>query len=177
MEKRELLKKQIVDLRVRLDGYCHDMSFRFFNGLYISDAFSSVRMGRAWLGKSLAYLGESTPYRVVDKVSDIPEASDKSDRSPVEEFKERDERLKEVNRLRLELGKAIEDINVFEYRYMGLTEAKKFNECLNNACVHLQEARFYLGFELEGMKGISDIADGVMKAVMDELTGKDGGKE
>lgn len=39
-------------------------------------ALHSLQMGRSWLGKHMSELGETTPYKVVDNVKDIPKTAD-----------------------------------------------------------------------------------------------------
>lgn len=144
----------------------------------IEKTHDSLILAKAWLGKILGELGESTPYTndgLRELIGDIEPTADKailsnglnentqeglsqgyfkfSDVVKEEGFKNKNH-IERVDWLREEIKSLIEDLDNIEISIYDLNELRGFKSFLvkknsvNNVYNYLSEARFWLGFEL-----------------------------
>ena len=119
----------------------------FHNSKEINKAYDSLILAKAWLGKVLQELGESTPYANDGnrkEVKDIEPAADKGHIIVFEDFNH----IEKVDWLREEIEKCI-DLLPWEMLQRSNIEIQ-----VNNCYTHLSEARFWLGFELGRIRDI-----------------------
>jgi len=117
-------------------------------------AWRSLQMAKAWLGKSVAYKGDPTPEGVAKALDAIPytAASNASEIPPTGNVATEafalylDNHLGNVNLMRDQIQATIDSIE-------GVipTEPKQA-ECYRNCLLHLNEAKFAYGFELQEMR-------------------------
>jgi hypothetical protein len=169
------MKNKVKELRVKIDGlsqlvkglkpiskYTHNRKaankqinvYLMINSDEINKAYDSLILAKAWLGKVLGELGESTPYTNDGKrktVEDIQPTADthrgithlttegnwNTDYNHIEKVDWLREEIKEIN------DKVKEQLHFVESERMLLLERVE---------QHLSEARFWLGFELQRIK-------------------------
>lgn len=122
----------------------------------ILEAIKSLKLSKAWLGKALGELGEETPYKndgLRKEVKDIEPVADKDlltgkslEKSWLVddnmELWSKKSHIEKVDWLREEIKAVIQRLsNTFNYNEFGVSNGEL-------AMVYLQEARFWLGFEL-----------------------------
>ncbi len=137
----EIVKK----LRVRIDALgqaaktaiCSDETFL---------AYRELQLAKAWLGKSLGYLGNASPYPAVDSVDKIPATTEVSE-TP---FQLPGDPHQNANVLRNEIEAIIGAVQA-----NMPTEARKY-QCFMKCWEHLTEAKFWYGYE------IGRIRDGIV---------------
>lgn len=170
------MKEVIKELRVKIDGLSQLVKVLgsvnisegkpvYIRPVEIDNCHTSLILAKAWLGKVLGELGESTPYANDGNrktVADIEPTADKAVEEPTSinyEFTYAKNRwstwnhIEKVDWLRQEIDKVIPS-------YYELDDAiEKYNpnqvtcsSLLWNAYTHLCEARFWLGFELQRIK-------------------------
>ena len=119
----------------------------------LENAYDSLKLSKAWLGKCLGELGEQTPYKSGYKtVEDIEPTDDKSETIwfEVNENWNNKSHIEKVDWLREEINKVIEIVkNIYVSNYQV---SREFNIARTNCYTHLCEARFALGFELKRIK-------------------------
>lgn len=133
------------------------------NSQEIKDTVKSLYMSRCWLGKSLKVLDVPNPYKNDGKrkeVSDIEPTADE-DKGPnnmvgynhlvfVYQWKKKNH-IEKVDWLRQEIDKLDELLMTMNYNgEFKITDF--FFLCYNNARTYLNEARFFLGFELQRLR-------------------------
>jgi len=169
---------KIKELRARIDGLSQLVKNILGNGLeknieaFFNDegnskeldkAYDSLILGKAWLGKVLGELGESTPYTndgkrktvedieptadtvnvdykdgtSISSMSQISNVMDFESKTYIEKVDWLREEIKEIN------DKVKEQLHFVESERMLLLERVE---------QHLSEARFWLGFELQRTK-------------------------
>lgn len=131
----------------------------------ISKCYESLILAKAWLGKVLGELGETTPYANDGNrksVEDIEPTADKNtmieintNKPVLEEFGWKSKSyIEKVDWLRQEIQlivNIVKDIYISNYQV-----SREFNIARTNSYNHLCEARFWLGFELQRIKEQSD---------------------
>lgn len=172
------MKEQIKDLRIKIDGLSQlvkdlGLGHWVLNECWVVDiekqnAYNSLILAKAWLGKVLGELGETTPYINDGKrkeVGDIEPAADKAvpalkmfltDKGSWDELNH----IEKVDWIRQEIDSILKE----DFRRKGRTSIKTlkgdteyyFNyeiwNAVNQAFNHVTEARFWLGFELQRIK-------------------------
>lgn len=107
-------------------------------------AWRSLQLAKAWLGKSLQYLGEPSPYTVASTPDAIPPTAD----TAPESFILTENHLADINALRSAIQSSIDAITA--NRPTEPNQRHCWDKCLH----HLAEARFWYGFELQGLHPI-----------------------
>lgn len=152
--KRIKMRTKFKKLRVEIDGL-----FKLTKSLapsgQISEAYNSLLLGKAWLGKVLGELGTESPYlkdgsrhsvEDVEKTADVNEDIHGYNLDVVH-FEDKNH-IEKVDWLRQEIGKLCQQIlpmsptGTWERRFLYEQQA---HLCLSNA-------RIWLGFELQRIK-------------------------
>lgn len=162
--------QQIKNLRVELDGYKELMKIEMVPEHCTRNAYDSILLAKAWLGKILGLLGENTPYANDGKrhtVDDIEETADTSELSGEGKIMYasnntvlKDAIMTETDWLSLN---QIEKIDFIRQHlqiksaeilgFVGFTSTGPLTKnYLKLAHQKIMEARFWLGFELEHIK-------------------------
>lgn len=102
------------------------------------NAFDALRMAKAWLGKALAAMGQSTPYTVADSPDKIPPTADTSE----ETVPEWADHLGAVNWMRQKISEI----------HLIMPAEERQRHCYQKAQDHLEEARMWYGFELQNLR-------------------------
>lgn len=131
--------------KVRLDSNSHEFK----------QSYDALRLGKAWLGKFLQSIGETTPYEVVDKVAEIPKTAERHfevDSGFIEKIKPLPY-LDFVNEMRAQI------------EFLRLSVQAKLPQTTTYAEVgyamkYFAEARMWFGFELGNLRDNVDIAHG-----------------
>lgn len=184
------MKEQIKELRIRIDGisqlvkelkqlhtgdkfiagsnnivYRHIDISEYYQSNEIKKCYDSLILAKAWLGKILGELGESTPYTNDGNrktVEDIEPTADKNtmievntNKPVLEEYGWKSKSyIEKIDWLRQEIQlivNIVKDIYISNYQV-----SREFNIARTNSYNHLCEARFWLGFELQRIKEQSD---------------------
>lgn len=161
-------KEQIKELRVKIDGLAQltkSVKFElniaedlqvpsglFVNSQEILKAYDSLILAKAWLGKVLQELNESTPYANDGNrktVKDIEPTADTSDGSRDAYFNvidwDKANYIEKVDWLRQEIQTVYK-----QWESMFLIKSKM--STVLSFEQHIQEARFWLGFELQRIR-------------------------
>lgn len=182
------MKEEIKELRVKLDGLAqltehlqpivyvlNENELKHYNDLYsesegilsleqrynskeIEKAYDSLILAKAWLGKILGELGESTPYANDGQrhtVADIEPTADTIKILEAEKAYLSDKgwsnmnHIEQVDWLREEIDKSSKEFTVINLKLpVGIPNPL----CVNNFFTHMAEARFWLGFELQRIR-------------------------
>lgn len=165
------MKTEIKNLRIQIDGLAqltrelkpitHDTQFEWFKKPYnenskeIEKAVDSLYLAKAWLGKILGELGETTPY-INDgnrkTIGDIEPTADQQWNLEKNEVWNtayewsKKSHIEKVDWLREEIKKIIDTTTDFSETYpeIGLEQGFVYK--------YLSEARFWLGFELQRIR-------------------------
>lgn len=181
------MKEQIKELRVKIDGLSqlvmelipdNNGGVSYFNH-ETREAYDSLILAKAWLGKILSELGAENPYGSGYKtVTDIKPTADThkqinethvfgKEQGIISEDYLNFNHIEKVDWLRTEIEELVvevknipvgEIIRIVDIN-VGLTEQQKFSAfsrefaiARTNCYTHLCEARFWLGFELQRIK-------------------------
>lgn len=132
-----------------------------FQPVEIGETYKSLLLAKAWLGKVLGELGETTPYTNDGQRKTVEEIE------PVADNYLTQDRFKVPELIQVGNNKTFNDLNYIEKVDWLREEIKslieKVKEIINvficdkiyydNIVTHLTEARFWLGFELGRIKG------------------------
>lgn len=148
----------------------HLMSHTATGVLNTMNARQELLLARGWMGKTLHYLGEETPYKPADKPQDIPPTADlpenpeslaeetplciqDADRStpvPDKEF------VVYLNKLRVKIKTIIKTIEYLKWRrvpsQIDSRADKNVETTIQNSWTHLHNASMHLGFQLQHLR-------------------------
>lgn len=105
-------------------------------------AWRSLQLAKAWLGKSLSYLGTANPYTPAATVDAIPPTADVA----TEPSSLGTDQLLNINQIRDEIQAQIDAIEA------NRPSEEKQRNCWDKCIEHLTEAKFWYGFELAEMR-------------------------
>lgn len=166
------MKEQIKELRVKIDGlsqlvkelrpHGNSLNWRAFHSRETEQAYDSLILAKAWLGKLLGELGAENPYgsnykTVEDIVPTADKANitstgciiiDKSNGEPNDLTWLQKSHIEKVDWLRQEIESIISNIPTATV----YNATREWNIARTNTYNHLCEARFWLGFELQKIK-------------------------
>lgn len=163
------MKEQILELRVKIDSISQltkelkpinkNQEYKAFpeyiNSKEIENTYDSLILAKAWLGKVLAEMGESTPYVNDGKrkdVKDIEPTAETTKNLTInkdggwEDFNH----IQKVDWLRQEIEKIVDIIK--EIYISNYLVSRELNLARDNAYNYLCESRFWLGFELQRIR-------------------------
>lgn len=159
------MKEKVKELRVRIDGLTqlvNDLKPKeFLSARHIIKTYDDLLLGKAWLGKVLGELGTESPYANDGSrktVGDIESAADTSDElnwikqgSWTSKVTGIDlNYIEKVDWLRQEIQKVIKEVDNIPLTLQMISD--KLNVSAYQSKIHLSEARFWLGFELQRIK-------------------------
>lgn len=101
-------------------------------------AWRSLQMAKAWLGKALAAMGQTTPYTVADSPDKIPPTADTSE----ETVPEWADHLGAVNWMRQKISEI----------HLVFPQEEEQKRCYQKAADYLEEAKMWYGFELANLR-------------------------
>lgn len=122
----------------------------------LNKTYDSLILAKAWLGKVLGELGESTPYANDGQrktVEDIEPIADTH--RGIKHLEEKGNwntdynHIQKVDCLREEIEKSSKEFTVI---HLKLPVEVPNPLCVNNFFTHMSEARFWLGFELQRIR-------------------------
>jgi hypothetical protein len=172
------MKEQIKELRVKIDGlsqltkelkvllgYAFDESEVYGISKETEKAYDSLILAKAWLGKVLQELGESTPYANDGNrktVEDIEPAADKPNYIITKnidtgcyDWDKGMNHIEKVDWLRQEIDIITAEVQgafIRGYVEKLVTDIDRVHLLNKIIYQHLSEARFWLGFELQRIK-------------------------
>lgn len=140
----------MIELLKEMRQQCHALSATTDNhvpsSVHILDFQKSLKLGRAWMGKLLGILGESTPYKKDGKRHSPTDIEPVADVSSTYANISKLNQVERVDWLREQLATLID---TFDRVLDGeSTTSVSASTCLISVYQHLAEARFHLGFEL-----------------------------
>jgi hypothetical protein len=159
------MKEQIKELRVKLDGLAQltkeivpqayvvghgSDKVVGFESKELTRCYDSLILAKAWLGKVLGELGAENPYKSGYKtVEDIEPTADVSPlRNNINELGtdwHQRTHIEKVDWLRQEIQYVYDSWRSLEFTSFKYTQVIYFEQ-------HIQEAKFWLGFELQRIK-------------------------
>lgn len=148
------------------------LSEECFHSYETRNSYDNLILAKAWLGKLLGELGETTPY-VNDgnrkDVKDIEAAADVKGKELLDlgykynhsqEYMSKNH-IEKVDWLREEVGKVVEEVKSLfsteltdrfnKVKWSGI-QVLNIENCYHNILTNLSEARFWFGFELQSIK-------------------------
>ena len=156
--KMEVVKK----LRIRIDALIQAAKIAICSA-ETTLAYRELQLAKAWLGKSLGYLGNATPYPAVDSIAQIPATTEVSE-AP---FQLPGDPHQNANALRDEIESVIGAVGANEP--FELRQKLCFNKCWE----HLTEAKFWYGYEIGRIRNANIPASSIDEAKMDAITNTD----
>ena len=151
----EVVKK----LRVRIDALIQAAKTAICSA-ETTLAYRELQLAKAWLGKSLGYLGNATPYPAVDSVGKIPATTEVSE-AP---FQLPGDPHQNANALRDEIESVIGAVQA------NMPTESRQKECFHGCWKHLTEAKFCLGYEIGRIRDANVPATVINEAKMGAIT-------
>lgn len=162
----EVVKK----LRVRIDALIQSAKTAICSA-ETTLAYRELQLAKAWLGKSLGYLGNATPYPAVDSIDKIPPTTEVSELP----FQLPGDPHQNANALRGEIEAVIGQVQA-----NMPTEARQY-QCFMECWVRLNDAKFWYGYEIGRIRDTPKVVPAhlsqqpltVNEAKMDAITNTD----
>lgn len=160
------MNEQIKELRVKIDGLAQltkqlkgfkkhvlgPESQIWYPSQETTNAYDSLLLAKAWLGKVLEELGEQTPYvndgkrKTVEDIEPAANVSDLNGGATKHNFNMLSNHIEKVDWLRQEIQ------HVTHVVYQICVNSSKIRFHSEISYRHLCEAKFWLGFELQRIK-------------------------
>ena len=128
-----------------------------YNTIEILNAYDSLRLAKAWAGNVLRELGDDSPYKSDGKretIEDIEPVADKSKEDVDWVYSVDTPHIKKVDWLREEIRKLVTKNMTLKYNLTVGDDV--IDQAVRNHIfrveTHLEEAKFWLGFELQRIK-------------------------
>lgn len=133
----------------------------------IERCIENLLLAKAWTGKLLGHIGDSTPYKNDGKREDVKSIEPTDAVVDIKPWKEKNNwnafnPVQKVDQLRQLVQNTLIDVQGFfpDAEYLKTVDnARSFNIARTEIESHLIEARFQLGFELQRMKEETDGID------------------
>lgn len=152
------MELNVKGLRIRIDAYASLMRDHLNQTRQVNNSVDDLMLAKAWLGKALGSIGTDSPYRNDGKregIQDIEPAADTSNMLIMNDlYNESGFEVKNPTERVDFLREAIKDTiksAVLTLNY-GNYDTVIGSHTIDNVMMHLSEARFWLGFELERQK-------------------------
>ena len=117
----------------------------------VDKTVDSLFLAKAWLGKVLGALGTESPYPKDGSrktVEDIEPTADRCDLIKADWDKKN--HIEKVDWLRQEIQKVVKEVDSIPRTLQMMSD--ELNVSAHQSKIHLSEARFWLGFELEKIR-------------------------
>ena len=128
-----------------------------YNTIEILNAYDSLKLAKAWLGNVLRELGDDSPYKSDGKRETIEHIEPVADSSSIEGWEEQYTSLNHIQKvdwLREEIRKLVTKNMTLKYNLTVGDDV--IDQAVRNHVfrveTHLEEAKFWLGFELQRIK-------------------------
>lgn len=144
------MQQELNALRLRLDFLAQVVQHKFAPSHPLDNCRWSIYLAKAWTGKLLGTLGGETPYKMDGKresIADIEPTDSRATGIIVEEMND----VKRADWTRQQIAKEIEFLETIP---AGAINTRAGSIARTQIEVHLTEARFHLGFELERIREV-----------------------
>jgi hypothetical protein len=177
------MEKQIKEQRVKIDGLAalvkdlkplpeenylkkdtESAKYAHYNSKEIDECIDCLLLSKAWLGKTLEYIGTESPYKSDYKTKEdiVPTTDVNFAPEMLAGYEENTPHIEKVQYLRAEIEKLVNFVlnldlskiekNITPDEWLETKEVKQIMHTRNKSKEYLIEAKFWLGFEISRIR-------------------------